>query len=400
MYIQRELEFELKKLFKEYPVITLTGPRQSGKTTTMRNIFPELKYVSLENPTQRDFAKLDPIKFLGNGEEPMIIDEIQRVPELVSYIQGIVDDANRPGMFILSGSQQFELTRTISQSLAGRTAIMRLLPFTIDEAYTKKGDVSADQMMLHGFFPRIFTFNQNPSKFYANYIETYLRRDLNEFITIKDLSTFQKFVTLCAGRIGQLFVASTLANEVGVSVKTIQSWLSVLEASYIIFTLRPYHTNINKRLIKAPKIYFYDVGLATYLLGITTTQQLSVSPNRGNLFENMVVTEIKKFILNRGIIESLCFFRDSHHNEVDILTNNILDFDAIEIKSSETFSGEMFKGLNYLRKILPSKTNKTLLCYDGTLEGHFKEHIMVNYRNIYSEMNNLSFTSTPDIGIE
>ncbi len=159
MYIQRELENELKSLFKEYPLITLTGPRQSGKTTTIRNIFPELKYVSLENPNQRDFAKLDPIKFLGSGKESMIIDEIQRVPELVSYIQGIVDDANRPGMFIISGSQQFEFTRTISQSLAGRTAIMRLLPFTIDEAYNKKGDVKADQMMLHGFFPRVFTFN-------------------------------------------------------------------------------------------------------------------------------------------------------------------------------------------------------------------------------------------------
>ncbi len=390
MYIRRELETELKKLFKEYPVITLTGPRQSGKTTTMRNIFPELKYVSLENPNQRNLAILDPVKFLGNGKEPMIIDEIQRVPELVSYIQGIVDDANRPGMFIISGSQQFELTRTISQSLAGRTAILRLLPFTIDEAYTEKENIDADQMMLHGFFPRIFIFNQNPSKFYANYIETYIRRDLNEFITVKNLNLFQKFLTLCAGRTGQIFIASTLANEVGVSVKTIQSWLSVLEASYIIFTLYPYHSNINKRLIKAPKIFFYDVGLATYLQGITTTQQLSISPARGNLFENMVVTEIKKFILNKGMIESLCFYRDSHHNEVDILTNNISDFNAIEIKSSETFSNQQFKSLNYIRKILPERTQKTILCYDGIIEGDFKAHRIVNFRNIYSEMKKLS----------
>ncbi len=205
---------------------------------------------------------------------------------------------------------------------------------------------------------------------------------------------------LCAGRVGQIFIASTLANEVGVSVKTIQSWLSILEASYIIFTLRPYHTNINKRLTKAPKICFYDVGLATYLQGITTTQQLAVAPNRGNLFENMVVGEIKKFIFNKGRIERLCFYRDSHQNEVDILTNNILDFNAIEIKSSETFSNEMLKGLNYLRRILPSKTKKTLLCYDGLLEREFKEHQIVNYRNIYYEMSKLSFVSTTKIDLD
>ena len=384
MYIQRKLEKELKLLFKEYPVITLTGPRQSGKTTLLRNLFPDKRYVSLEDPSQREYAKANPLKFLEGGNEGMIIDEIQHIPALVSYIQGIVDNANKPGMFILSGSQQFELTRTISQSLAGRTAIERLLPFTIDEAYPEKEIISSEEMIYQGFFPRIFAFRQNPTKFYSNYIETYIKRDLNDLISIKDLSLFQKFLSLCAGRIGQVFVASTLANEVGVTLKTIQSWVSILEASYIIYTLRPFHANINKRFIKSPKIYFYDVGLAAYLLGINDPSQITVSPFGGSLFENMVVMEIKKYLTNNGKQDNLCFYKDSNQNEIDILTNNLFQFDAIEIKSAQTFNKTALKGLDYINKILPERTKKTWLCYNGLIEGEYNKHQLVNFKNMYS----------------
>ncbi len=386
MYIKRKQEKELKAIFNEYPVITLTGPRQSGKTTLLKNLFPEKKYVTLEDPNTRDYVKNNPIKFLQDGVDGIIIDEIQHIPELVSYMQGIVDKANKPGMYIISGSQQLELTRTISQSLAGRTAIQRLLPFSIDEAYNLKGEVPTHEIIYRGFFPRIFAFNQNPTKFYSNYLETYIRRDLNEFISIRDINLFQKFLGLCAGRIGQLFNASALSNEVGVSVKTIQSWVSILEASYIIYMLKPFHANINKRFIKSPKIYFYDVGLAAFLMGINDPKQLSISPYLGSLFENLAVMEIKKFLANTGKQDNLCFYRDSHHNEVDILTHNVFQFDAIEIKSSETFNTTTFKGLDLIKKILPEKAKNTLLCYDGPIEGDYKKYQLVNIRNLYVQL--------------
>ena len=366
--------------------MTLTGPRQSGKTTLLKHVFPGIQYHSLEDPATREFAQTDPKGFLSQAGNGMILDEIQRVPELVSYIQGIVDDTNQPGMFILSGSQQFELTRSISQSLAGRTAVLRLLPFTLSEAYPDRESERTDTFIYNGFYPRIFAHRINPTKFYSNYLETYIRRDVNELISIKDISLFQKFIQLCAGRTGQIFIASNLADEVGVSVKTIQAWLSILEASYVVYVLHPYHANINKRLIKSPKIYFYDVGFATYLLGISNSEQLSALPLRGQLFENLVIMELKKYLSNRGKVDNLFFFRDSHHKEVDIIFDKVLSFDAIEIKSSQTFNKNLFKGLDYIRTLFSGKTETTILCYDGDMHQSFQHHRIVNFRDLVQEL--------------
>jgi predicted AAA+ superfamily ATPase len=386
MYIQREVEKEILRLFRKFPVVTLTGPRQSGKTTLLKHAFPDLNYQSLEDPGIREFAQTDPVGFLSQADDGLILDEIQRVPELVSYIQGLVDDKNKSGMYILSGSQQFELTRSVTQSLAGRTAILRLLPFSLDEAYKDKDSVRTDTFIYNGFYPRILASGINPTEFYSNYFETYIRRDLNELISVKDLRLFQKFVQLCAGRTGQIFIASNLSDEVGVSVKTIQAWLSILEASYLVYILNPYHANINKRLIKSPKIYFYDVGFASYLVGINNPEQVAAFPLRGLLFENMVIMELKKYLANRGMVDNLYFFRDSHHNEVDLMFDKVVSFDFIEIKSTQTFNNNLFRGLDYIRNLFSEKTMRTMLCYDGPLDKAFRDHRILNFRYLVQNL--------------
>jgi predicted AAA+ superfamily ATPase len=385
MYVKREIENEIVRLFQKFPVVTLTGPRQSGKTTLLKHVFPGLKYLSLEDPATREFAQTDPVGFLSKSEDGMILDEIHRVPELVSYIQGMVDDKNQPGMFIISGSQQFELTRSVSQSLAGRTAILRLFPFTLNEAYKNKDSVKTDKFIYTGFYPSIFAHRINPTDFYSSYLETYIRRDVNELISIKDIRLFQKFIQLCAGRIGQIIVASNLADEVGVTVKTIQAWLSILEASYLVYILHPFHANINKRLIKSSKMYFYDVGFASYLLGISDSEHVSASPYRGQLFENLVLMELKKYLSNRGKVDNLFFFRDSHLNEVDIISDKVSSFAALEIKSSQTFNKNLFRGLDYIRNLFSDKTESTVLCYDGDLHQSFNHHRIVNVRDLLQE---------------
>lgn len=386
MYLSREIENEILDGANSFPVVTLTGPRQSGKTTLLKHLFPNKKYISLENPYDYEIATTDPVKFLNSNLDGVILDEVQRVPKLLSYIQGIVDEHNTPGQFILSGSQQFNLMSGITQSLAGRTALYTLFPFNFKEL-GKLNETDIDRIMYKGFYPRVWDNNLLPTKVYSDYFETYVQRDLRQLINIKDLNLFRQFVKLCATRIGQLFVASQLANEVGVSVHTINSWLSILETSYIIFQLSPYHTNLKKRLVKSRKIYFYDVGLACAILGIQQPEHLSVFPLRGSLFENMVVSEIVKSRKNRGLIDNFFFYRDSNQNEIDLLLDNILTIDAIEIKSSETFSNTLLKSLNYIRKILPEKTKRTILCYAGNKEMEFLEHELVNFRNISSIIN-------------
>jgi uncharacterized protein len=383
MFISRDAYHELIELCKAFPVVTITGPRQAGKTTLLKNIFPEKKYVSLEDPDIRQMAVSDPRAFLNQSESGMIIDEIQRVPELVSYIQGIVDQLQQPGYFLLSGSQQFELTQKISQSLAGRTAIMKLLPFTINEIQIVSASLSSNELLYKGLYPRLYnTPPMHPSRYYNSYLQTYIERDLRELLNVKDLHQFELFVRLCAGRTGQIFVASNLANEVGVSVPTIQSWLSILETSYIIYLLQPYHTNINKRLIKSPKIYFYDTGLAAFLTGINSVEQLPAHPLRGALFENLVVLEVLKKKYNSFRNIQLCFYRDSNQNEVDLLLDNGISIDAIEIKSSETFDKTFQKGLNYIRQLLPEKIKNTIICYAGQTESVVNENKLVNYKNL------------------
>lgn len=381
MYIKREVEDEILKGAKGFPVVTITGPRQSGKTTMIKHLFPDTKYLSLEDPDNYEIAKTDPRGFLSNHRDGVILDEVQRAPELLSYIQGIVDRYNTPGMFILSGSQQFNLMSGVTQSLAGRTAIFKLFPFNMLEL-GGLNESHINNMIFKGFYPRIWSSDVLPTKLYTDYIESYIERDLRQIVNIQDLDKFRVFVRLSAGRVGQIFIASHLANEIGVSVHTINSWLSILETSYILFQLPPYHTNIGKRLVKSAKLYFYDVGLVSNLLRIQRPDQLDSHPLRGAIFENLIVADIVKSRKNIRLMDNIFFYRDSNQNEVDLIIDNLSTIDAIEIKSSETYNNHLIKGLNYIRKLFPEKTRSSYLCYAGEQEMQVNEHILVNYRNI------------------
>lgn len=349
--IKRTLEPVLKELALKYPVVTITGPRQSGKTTLCRKVFPHLHYVNLEAPDVRLFAVDDPRGFLASYGDGVILDEIQRAPGLLSYIQTIVDEQQRPGQFILIGSQQFEVMNTVSQSLAGRTALLKLLPFSLEEIGSPDLD-SVDRMLLSGFYPRIHDQGLNPTQAMGDYFETYVERDLRQLGAVKDLTQFERFVRLCAGRTGQLLNLQSLGNDVGVSHTTARSWLTLLEASYIVFLLQPWHANVSKRLIKSPKLYFYDVGLASYLLGLEKDTQVNRDPLRGNLFENLVVIEALKYRYNQGKRNNLYFYRDSNGNEVDLIAENGRSLSAIEIKAGSTVNPDYFKGLRCFRGVV------------------------------------------------
>ena len=330
--------------FAKYPVVTITGPRQSGKTTLARATFADRPYANLENPVTRQFAQEDPVAFLNQYPEGAVIDEIQRVPDLLSYIQVIVDERRRNSLFVLTGSQQFELMRGISQSLAGRTALLKLLPLSIPEV-AARFSLDIDEMLFKGFYPRIYDQDIAPAQVYGDYFETYVERDLRQLINVKDLSVFQRFVRLCAGRCGQLLNLNSLANDTGISQSTAREWMTVLEASYIVFLLRPFHANIGKRLIKSPKIYFYDVGLASWLCGIEEESQIATHPLRGNLFENMAIIEALKYRYNNGKRNNLYFYRDSNGNEIDLIYVKGNDMLPIEIKSGLTISSAYFTSM-------------------------------------------------------
>lgn len=379
--IDRHIERTVRSVATQYPIVTITGPRQSGKTTLVKKLFPEKHYVNLENPDQREIATQDPRAFLGNLSGGAILDEIQRAPELLSYLQQIVDDKQENGLFILTGSNQFSLLRNITQSLAGRTVLLKLLPFSIDEISKQTQNFSADDYLFQGFYPGIYRENRNPTIAYRSYYETYIERDLRQLSQIKDIALFQRFVRLCAGRIGSVFNASNLSNEVGVSVPTIKSWLSIMTASYVVMTLPPFFENISKRLIKSSKLYFYDVGLAAYLLGIEQTQQISRDPLRGALFENMVLMELVKARFNRGLDPNLYFFRDSHQNEVDVVFKSGSSLVPIEIKSAQTYHSDFLKGLTYFEGLFPDRINQRFLIYDGQFEQQIKRIKIQNFRN-------------------
>ena len=383
MIVQREITGVLKRFSRDYPVVTITGPRQSGKTTLARTAFPDVPYFSFEDPDVRVLAESDPRSFLEKAGNRAILDEIQRIPKLISYLQGIVDSP-RTGTFpkfILTGSCQFELMGTVTQSLAGRTALIRLLPFSINETRHFKKNYTMDDYLLTGFYPRIYDQKLEPYSAYKFYFETYIQRDLRQLIAIKDLRLFQKFVRLCAGRVGCLFSASALSNEVGVSVPTINSWISVLEASYIIFFLEPWYANIGKRLIKSPKLYFHDVGLAAYLLGIENGKQLERDPARGGLFENMVVSELMKTRCNIGKDQNLYFYRDSNGNEVDVLFQHGNRFVPVEIKSAATYISEFLKGLRYLKKNIADLIDEGFIVYSGDTEQAIGDVQLINWKN-------------------
>ena len=362
--IEREIAGCLFDLFGQYPFVTVTGPRQSGKTTLCRETFPQLAYANLEAPDQREFATSDPRGFLAQIESGAIIDEIQRVPDLLSYLQVLADERGHNGLFVLTGSEHFQLSEAISQSLAGRTALLRLLPFTIAERERAGASGSLDEVLYSGFYPRVHDQGIEPRQALGDYFGTYVERDVRRIGGIRDLSNFERFVRLCAGRIGRLTDLVALGRDAGVSHTTARSWLGVLEASYIAFRLPPFHANIRKRLVKSPKLYFYDVGLAAHLIGIEGADQIATHPLRGALFENMVVVEALKYRLNRGLSANMSFFRDSRGLECDLVFDTGGGRTAIEIKSGATIASDAFASLDVVAQTIPDIAVKAVV-YGG-----------------------------------
>ena len=380
-YIHRDLEATIIEAAKYFPVITVTGPRQSGKTTMIKKLFPELPYYSLENLNIMNFAMSDPIRFLSQHPNGMILDEVQNAPDLLSYIQGIVDnDKNR--RFVLSGSSNFALLKKVSQSLAGRSGVFELLPLSMREASDFVKSESTDELIYNGLYPAICNGGNIAKFLYPSYIKTYLERDVRDFLNIKDMVQFNTFLQLCAGRIGSIFNASELSNEIGVSSKTIQSWISVLSASYVIYLLPPYFENSRKRLTKSPKLYFCDTGLACALLGIESAEALSRDRMRGHLFENLIVVELLKRCFNEGKMAKLYFYHDSNQNEVDILIDKGVGLEAIEVKSAMTYNSEFEKSLKMVDKWVKPNVLSRAVVYAGDLENTAGNIRLINYRNM------------------
>ncbi|MDX8404951.1 MAG: ATP-binding protein [Mariprofundus sp.] len=365
--IDREIESELLQLLKEYPVVTLLGPRQAGKTTLAKKLMSVAgyEYCNMEVPENRALATHDPKAFLQQFRNKVVLDEIQRVPMLLSYIQARVDENGINGEFVLTGSHQLELKEAIGQSLAGRTAILHLLPLSITEL--TQANIRFERFeayAFHGFLPRIYDQNQRPTKAWSNYYQTYVERDVRLLINLKDVSLFEKFIKLLAGRVGQILNLSGLAGDVGVDAKTIRQWLSILEASFIIFKLPPYFENFGKRVIKSPKYYFIDVGLLVFLLGIEHPDQITRDPLVGSIFENMAVIELLKARFNRGDMANLYYYRDSNGNEIDLLAPQGTCLTAIEIKSSSTYHASQFLTIDRIRQ-RTDKITKSVLIYNG-----------------------------------
>jgi uncharacterized protein len=378
--IKRDIHEELLNLSHQYPVVTVTGPRQAGKTTLARSAFAHYNYVNLEMPEHRNLALNDPHSFFQRFRTPLIIDEIQRAPILLSYIQVFVDDHNESGQFILTGSNQLQLNESITQSLAGRTALLKLLPFSINELINAGISLTRDEYISKGFLPRIYDKNLEHYKAYGNYLETYVERDLRQQVNIRNLSHFETFLKLLAGRTGQIVNLQALSNDIGISSTTLSEWLSVLEASFIIHRVYPYYENFGKRIIKSPKIYFTEIGLAAYLLGIQSSEQVNRDPLLGGLFENLVVNEILKTRYNIGMPPNLYFFRDNHGNEVVVFEKQ-RRLVPIEIKSAMTYHEHMVKGINYFHKTT-DKALEGYLIYAGDLEYETAHYGIRNFMNI------------------
>lgn len=381
---KRRIAVEIQELAKGYPVLTIIGPRQSGKTTIAKEVFSKKAYVSLEDPDVRRLALEDPRGFLSQYSEGAILDEIQRAPHLLSYIQGIVDQKQLKGMFILTGSHQLELQHAVSQSLAGRTALVTLLPMSLDELSSAGIDLTLDDYMIKGGYPRIYKDTLDPTKAYRNYFQTYVERDLKQLIQVKDLSQFEKFVRICAGRIGQVVNLEEIGGEVGLSSHTVKEWISILEASFIVFKLQPYFENFGKRIIKSPKLFFTDVGLAAYLLGIETTLQLARDPLRGHLVENLVLLELVKWRFNHGLDPNLYYYRDVQKNEVDILFKEGALLTPIEVKSSQTYNSSFLKNIHFFQKMAKDRFSKGYIVYAGDIEQSIGEVTLVNYKKVVS----------------
>lgn len=374
--IARDLAPRLRKAARQFPAVTLTGPRQSGKSTLCRALFPRLGYANLEAPDVRAFASDDPRAFLAQFPKGAVIDEVQRCPDLPSYLQGIIDADPKPGRWVLTGSQNLALLESVSQSLAGRSAVLYLLPLARSEVLRfGRHPKSLDETLLAGGYPRIFDRDLDPSDWLRSYVATYIERDVRTISNVGDLATFQRFVELCAGRTAQLLNYSSLASDCGISQPSAKAWLSILETSFIVFRLQPFHANRRKRLVKMPKLHFHDSGLACWLLGIRTAEQLRSHPLRGAIFESWVVSEIGKHRMNRGEPGGLSYYRDRDGAEADLIVENAGGLTLVEAKSAQTPSTSLFDGAKRVRGHLASlaRSFEVVVAYGGD-EGQQRSH--------------------------
>jgi uncharacterized protein len=380
--IKRTLEHSILDQKNKFPVIAITGPRQSGKTTLAKKLFPKYKYFNLEDLNTKQVVKNDPVGFIEKLKNPVIIDEIQKMPELLSQIQVQVDADKLMGQFIITGSESLILSAKISQSLAGRVANNILLPLSYQELISTKRQIKdLDLQMLTGFYPRIYDTKMNYQDFYPEYINTYVEKDVRQLRNIGDLSSFERFLQLLAGRVGQILNLSSLANDVGVTYNTIEQWISILEASYIAFRLQPFYNNLGKRAIKSPKIYFYDTGLLCYLLGINSPQEFQTHFAYGNIFENLVIVEVKKQILHNKLPNKVYFFRDSNKVEIDLVIDAGSSLHYCEIKSSKTFNNNYLKNFSHIKQLAGVSATQHIV-YQGKLEQNMGKVELLNFKHL------------------
>lgn len=381
--IRREIELVVQQESKRMPVTCITGPRQSGKTTLVKHLFPDFRYYNLEYPEHRQFAQSDPAGFLGDIETGIIIDEIQRVPELLSSIQFFVDENKKRGKIILTGSQNILLMQSVSQTLAGRVALFTLLPLSVSElSNTSYKEENYEDYLVKSFYPRIYDQNLDVHSWLQDYTNTYIERDVRQITDVKDLSLFSNFLQLCAGHTGQIVNYSTFSNNLGVDIKTVKAWLSILETSYIIFLQPPWFRNINKRLIKSPRLFFYDTGLACNLLGIKNKNDYNNHYLKGGLFESFIIAELHKYLFNHKLNSKIYFFRDSHGNEIDVFMETVGKLKAIEIKSGKTITTDFFKGFKYLDKHLKNFAVEKFLVYGGTGRQDRTQALILDWKHL------------------
>ena len=381
LYLDRTIEGIIREASKYFSVISVTGPRQSGKSTLLKHLFPDVPKYSLKDVNVREFAEHDPVAFLHQHPKGMFIDEVQKVPQLLECIQGIVDDTP-DCQFLLTGSSNFELLHGLCESLPGRAGVYELLPMSYQETESTMGELPIDDFLFNGLYPAICANKNKPHLFYPSYVKTYLERDVRDLLKIKDQMQFMRFMKLCAARVGSIFNASELSAMLGVDSKTVSHWLSVLQASYIVMLLPPYYENISKRLVKSPKLYFCDPGLACFLLDIESPRQLERDKMRGAIFENYVVMEVIKHRFNRGLLEGVFFYRDSNQNEVDILLKEEGEITAIEVKSSMTYHSSFADSITKLSDWIKTPVVKKIIVYTGDFENTASDVKLINYKNL------------------
>ncbi|MCO5230546.1 MAG: ATP-binding protein [Chitinophagales bacterium] len=365
-YIHRNIINQILEQKEKFPILALTGPRQSGKTTLLKSVFKDYRYISLENPDIRDFAKSDPNGFFETYDKYVILDEVQRVPELFSYIQTRVDNSKIMGQYILSGSQNFHLLQNITQTLAGRVILFKLMPFDCTEL--KHENILADsftEACIKGFYPAIYDRDIQPRIFYGNYISSYLERDVTEIVNVQNLELFRAFIKICAHNAGDILNLNSIAKSVGVSHTTAKNWLTVLQSSYIVFLLQPYYSNFKKRIIKSPKLYFYDTGLLSHILGLKNSQDLELSSFKGQVFENLVIGEFVKQNYHRYLQQEFYFWQDSNRNEIDLLYESVQAYHLFEIKTTQTIQPALFNQLNKFEDIADRPAAQKVLIYGG-----------------------------------